>query len=113
MSADELLARIRAASAVLTPRLHVDAPAGAVSAELRADMTTHKDELLASLLGPEGLDAARRLHNLYFAACFELAGMLGWPRLQLDPPASIRGASSSPRQACLNFANRCSRSCRG
>ncbi len=91
MSANRLLARIHETGAVLTPRLDVDAPAGAISAELRAEMTTHKNEILVALLGPEGLDAARRLHKLYFAACFELAETLGWPDLKLAPPTTVGG----------------------
>ncbi len=94
MTAERLLARIRETGAVLTPRLHVEAPTGAISSELRAEMAAHKHEILTLLVGPERSDAAHRLRDLYASACFELAETLGWPRLQIAPPATIAGGEA-------------------
>ena len=90
MTADELIRQARETGIVLEPRLHVRAPRGTVSSELRHALAAHRDEILAQLLtGDEGPVAARRLHGLYHAACFKLAETLGWPRLKLDPPATV------------------------
>jgi TubC N-terminal docking domain len=55
MTADELLTTLHALSVTLSPRvdrLHVDAPEGVLTAELRLAIRTHKGELLSLLAAP-------------------------------------------------------------
>jgi hypothetical protein len=55
VSTAELLARCRAIGVKLSPRgdrLHIDAPRGAIDADLRADLTAHREEILAALAPP-------------------------------------------------------------
>ncbi len=89
MTLNELMAKVAEMGISLEPRLRFEAPTGTITSNLRDELSAHKDEILAYLLGPEGLDSLRRLHDLYHATCFELAETLGWPELRIDPPKTI------------------------
>ena len=96
MTPNELLEILGAKGIRLSPRIRFEAPEGALSPDLRAALAEHKDEVLVRLLigDDAGTAAMRHLHDLYRAACFELAETLGWPRLPLDPPVTIVGGEA-------------------